>query len=66
MLKALSEPTVDAANADWGQVQDMLATDMPTVPIVNSTPPGAYTSKVQGFVGSGNAIEYFNTVSLSK
>jgi peptide/nickel transport system substrate-binding protein len=66
MLKALQEPTVDAANADWGQVQDMLATDLPTVPIVNSTPPGAFTSKVSGFVGAGNAIEYFNTVSISK
>jgi peptide/nickel transport system substrate-binding protein len=66
MLKALQEPTVDAANADWGQVQDLLAADMPTVPIVNSTPPGAYTSKVKGFVGAGNAIEYFNTVTLTK
>jgi ABC-type transport system substrate-binding protein len=66
MLKALQEPTVDAANADWGQVQDLLAADMPTVPIVNSTPPGAFTSKVKGFVGAGNAIEYFNTVTLTK
>ena len=45
--------------------KDLLAADMPTIPIVNSTPPGAYSSKVHGFVGSGNAIEYFNTVSLS-
>jgi peptide/nickel transport system substrate-binding protein len=66
MLKALAEPSVDAANADWGQVQDALALDLPAVPIVNSTPPGAYTSKVHGFVGSGNGIEFFNTVSLSK
>ncbi len=41
MPKALQEPTVDAANADWGQVQDLLAADLPIVPIVNSTPPGA-------------------------
>jgi peptide/nickel transport system substrate-binding protein len=66
MLKALAEPTVDAANADWGQVQDLLATDLPVVPIVNSTPPGALTSKVHGFVGASNGIEYFNTVWLSK
>ena len=32
--------------------------------IVNSTPPGAYTSKVHGFVGAGNGIEYFNSVWL--
>jgi peptide/nickel transport system substrate-binding protein len=65
MLQALQAPTLDAANPLWGQVQDLLAADMPTIPIVNSTPPGAYSSKVHGFVGSGNAIEYFNTVSIS-
>jgi peptide/nickel transport system substrate-binding protein len=66
MLKALGEPTADAANADWATVQDLLAQDLPMVPIVNSTPPGAYTSKVHGFVGASNGIEYFNTVTLSK
>jgi peptide/nickel transport system substrate-binding protein len=66
MLKALAEPTEDAANADWGQVQDLVAQDLPMVPIVNSTPPGAFTSKVHGFVGASNGIEYFNTVTLSK
>ncbi len=66
MLKALGEPTADAANADWGQVQDLLAQDLPAVPIVNSTPPGILTSKVHGFVGASNGIEYFNSVWLSK
>lgn len=64
MLKALAEPTADAANADWGGVQDALAADLPVVPIVNSQPPGAYRSKVHGFVGARNGIEYFNTVWL--
>jgi peptide/nickel transport system substrate-binding protein len=66
MTKALQDPTTDAANADWGQVQDLLAQDLPMVPIVNSQPPGTDTSKVHGFVGSSNGIEYFNTVWLSK
>jgi peptide/nickel transport system substrate-binding protein len=66
MLQALQAPSEDAANVLWGQVQDLLAQDIPVVPIVNSTPPGAYTSKVHGFVGSGNGIEYFNTVYLSQ
>ena len=66
MLKALSETTADAATADWATVQDLLAQDLPVVPIVNSTPPGAMTSKVQGFVGASNGIEYFNTVTLKK
>jgi peptide/nickel transport system substrate-binding protein len=66
MLKALQEPTADAANADWGQVQDLLAQDLPVVPIVNSQPPGAYTAKVHGYVGASNGIEYLNTVWLSQ
>ena len=66
MLKALQEPPADAANADWGQVQDLLAQDLPVVPIVNSQPPGAYTAKVHGYVGASNGIEYLNTVWLSK
>ena len=66
MLKALQEPTADAANADWAQVQDDLAQDLPVVPIVNSQPPGAYTSKVHGYVGASNGIEYLNTVWLSQ
>jgi peptide/nickel transport system substrate-binding protein len=64
--QALQAPTVDAANTLWGQAQDLIAADLPTIPIVNSTPPGAFTAKVHGFVGAGNAIEYFNTVWLSK
>jgi peptide/nickel transport system substrate-binding protein len=66
MLAALQAPSVDAANQDWGKVQDLLAQDLPVVPIVNSTPPGAYTSKVHGFVPAGNGIEYFNTVWLTQ
>ncbi|HEX9044249.1 MAG TPA: ABC transporter substrate-binding protein [Candidatus Limnocylindrales bacterium] len=64
MTKALTEASVDAANADWGQVQDLLTQDLPAVPVVNSTPPGAYTTKVHGFVGASNGIEYFNSVWL--
>jgi peptide/nickel transport system substrate-binding protein len=66
MLQALQAPTADAANVLWGQVQDLLAEDLPVVPIVNSTPPGSYSAKVHGFVGASNGIEYFNTVWLSK
>jgi peptide/nickel transport system substrate-binding protein len=62
--QALQAPSVDAANTLWGQAQDQIAADMPMVPIVNSTPPGAYTSKVHGFVPSGNGIFYYNAVWL--
>jgi peptide/nickel transport system substrate-binding protein len=66
MTQALQATTTDAANALWGQVQDLLAQDVPTVPIVNSQPPGAYSSKVHGYVGASNGIEYLNTVWLSQ
>jgi peptide/nickel transport system substrate-binding protein len=66
MLQALQATTPDAANTLWGQVQDLLAQDLPMVPIVNSQPPGAYTSKVHGYVGASNGIEYLNTVWLSQ
>jgi peptide/nickel transport system substrate-binding protein len=60
--QALQAPTVDAANTAWGQAQDLIAADMPMIPIVNSTPPGAFTSKVHGFVAAGNGTEHFNAV----
>jgi peptide/nickel transport system substrate-binding protein len=64
--QALAAKTVDEANTIWGQAQDLIAADMPMVPIVDSTPPGAYTSKVQGFVAAGNGIFLYNSVWLSK
>ena len=60
--QALQAPTVDGANALWGQAQDLIAADMPTIPIVNSTPPGAFSSKVHGFVGASNGTEHYNSV----
>ena len=62
--QALQAPTADAANALWGQTQDMLGADLPMVPIVNSVLAGAYTSKVHGFVGAANTTEHFNSVWL--
>jgi peptide/nickel transport system substrate-binding protein len=64
MTQALAATSVDAANALWGQVQDLLATDLPMVPIVNSQPPGALGAKVHGYVGASNGIEYLNSVWL--
>lgn len=62
--KALQAPTADAANALWGQAQDLIAPDVPMVPIVNSRPPGAYSTKLHGFVGAANETEHFNSVWL--
>ncbi len=66
ITQALQATSADAANALWGQVQDLCAQDLPMAPIVNSQPPGALTSKVHGYLGASNGIEYLNTVWLSQ
>ena len=66
-MKAAEAATDDAtAKSLWEKAQDMIRADMPTVPIVNSTPPAAAAAYVKGFVGSGNLTEILNTVWLDK
>ena len=63
-----AEKATDPAVAKplWEQAQDQIAKDMPTVPIVNSTPPAAAKADVKGFVGSGNLTELLNSVWLDR
>ena len=44
--------TTDSAQAEtyWQEVQDYLAADMPTVPLLSSKPPAAAQAYVKGFV----------------
>ena len=62
MLKALAAPSTDQANQYWGQAQDILAADMPEIPLSSAKTPGAYDSKVHGFVPQGGVLEYLNSV----
>jgi peptide/nickel transport system substrate-binding protein len=55
-----------AAAAAWGDAQDILARDLPTIPIVNSKPPAAASADVKGFTGAGNLEELFNAVWLDR
>ena len=50
----------------WEKAQDLIAADLPSIPIVHSTPPAVAQSYVQGFVGAGNLTELFNSVWLNK
>ena len=50
--RARSAPTRPTAKAAWEKAQDILATDLPTVPLVNSKPPAASKAYVKGFVGA--------------
>lgn len=64
--KAESATDDATAGAAWSDAQDILAKDLPTIPLVNSQPPAAAKAYVKGFVGSGNLTEFFNTVWLDK
>lgn len=59
--------TDEAEAADlWSQAQDLVKADLPTIPLVHSTPPAAAAAKVKGIIGSGALNEYFNTAWISE
>ena len=55
-----------AAKTAWEQAQDILARDLPTVPLVHSKPPAAAKAYVKGFLGAGNLNEPLASVWLDK
>jgi peptide/nickel transport system substrate-binding protein len=63
---ALTATDPATVTAEWQKAQDLIRADMPTVPLVNSSPPAAAQSYVKGFVGAGNLTEEFNSVWLDK
>jgi peptide/nickel transport system substrate-binding protein len=54
------------AGTAWNKAQDLLAADMPTVPLMNIKLPAAARKYVMGFVGSGVHSEGYGSVWLSK
>jgi peptide/nickel transport system substrate-binding protein len=64
--RGLSEPTEEGITQAWSDAQDILARDMPTVPLVHSRPPAASSADVKGFVGAGNLNELLNSVWLDR
>ena len=54
------------ATTNWQKAQDLLALEMPTVPMFTVKLPAAARKYVKGFVGSGNHTETFGTVWLDK
>jgi peptide/nickel transport system substrate-binding protein len=66
MNDALAATDPATAQSLWEKAQDLLKADLPTVPLINSTPPAAARAVVKGFVGSGGLNEYFNTVWLDE
>ena len=66
MNDALAATDDAAAKALWEQAQDLIAADLPTVPLVNSNPPAVAQAFVKGFIGAGNLVEPLNLVWLDK
>ncbi|MEA2536137.1 MAG: peptide/nickel transport system substrate-binding protein [Chloroflexota bacterium] len=66
MNDALAATDEATAKTLWEHAQDLLKADLPTVPLINSTPPAAAQSYIKGFVGSGALNEYLNTVWIDK
>ena len=66
MTDALAATDEATAKSLWEKAQDLIRADIPTVPLVSSTPPGAARADVKGFVGSGNLTELLNSVWLDR
>ena len=66
MNDALAATDENTAKTLWEHAQDLLKADLPTVPLINSTPPAAAQAYVKDFVGSGGLNEYLNSVWLDK
>jgi peptide/nickel transport system substrate-binding protein len=66
MNDALAATDEGTAKSLWEHAQDLLKADLPTVPLINSTPPAAAQAYVKGFVGSGGLNEYLGSVWLDK
>jgi ABC-type transport system substrate-binding protein len=65
MQDALKAPNLDEASKHWQKAQDILAADMPTVPILSSNPPAVAQKYVKGFVPSASLTELYNSVWIA-
>jgi peptide/nickel transport system substrate-binding protein len=66
MNEGLSTGDEATEKSAWEKAQDILARDLPTIPLVSSRPPAASKADVKGFVGAGNLNELFNSVWLDR
>ncbi len=65
MQAALAAPTSAEAAPHWQKAEEILAADMPTVPILHSKPPAVMQAYVKGFVPSATLIEFYNSMWLA-
>lgn len=66
MEAALAAPDEATQRAEWLKVQNFLAADMPSLPIVSAKTPSAGQTYVKGFVPGPTQFELFTNVWLDK
>jgi len=66
MEAALAAPDEATQRAEWLKVQNFLAEDMPSLPIVSAKTPSAGQTYVKGFIPGPTQFELFTNVWLDK
>ena len=66
MVDALASSDEATQAANWLKAQQLIAADLPTVPIVSGKTPSAGATYVKGFVPSPTLTEFFSSVWLDK
>ncbi len=66
MVDALKATDPAAQEAAWGKALDMVAADMPALPIASAKTPGAMAAYVKGVIPSPTLLEIFQGVWLDK
>ncbi|MGA3057281.1 MAG: ABC transporter substrate-binding protein [Candidatus Limnocylindrales bacterium] len=66
MTAALSAADTGTAKSSWQKAQDLIAADMPTVPLIDVMPTAGARSYVVGLVGSGRGMDNLGSVWLNK
>jgi peptide/nickel transport system substrate-binding protein len=66
MVAALKASDEAGQQANWEKAQDLIAQDLPTIPIVSGKTPGVGRAYVKGFVPSPTLLELFTNVWLDK
>ena len=66
MVDALASSDEATQAANWLKAQQLIAADLPTVPIVSGKTPSAGATYVKGFIPSPTLTEFFSGVWLDK
>jgi peptide/nickel transport system substrate-binding protein len=66
MKSAEQMPTIEAAIPTWEKVQDQLAIDMPSVPLIHSVAVAAMGDYVKGYQPSVGVVEHLGSIWLDK